>query len=76
MDDKTATALLKATKQVVAEVRELRAMIAQLRPVESRMPIQDEIAACDAQGIDVATYFKEKGRKKRQKSRVSWWYSG
>lgn len=52
------TLLLK----LLAEVAELKAMIAQLGPVEHKPTIHQEIAAAKAQGIDLAEYFHAKGK--------------
>lgn len=56
MDDQTAKALLQ-------EIRELKAMVAQLGAVRGggKPTVTQEIAACRANGVDLATYFKAKG---------------
>ena len=51
-------------KQLITEVQQLKAMVAQLGPVTVKPSIQEEIAACRAQGRDIGEYFKEKGRRK------------
>jgi len=55
----TDTAILR---QILAEQIEIKAMLAQLGAVRSAPTVQDEIAACRAQGVDLATYFKAKGK--------------
>jgi hypothetical protein len=66
MDDQTAKSLL-------SEIRELKAMVAQLGAVRVEPTVSQEIAACRAQGVDLATYFKAKGasasRRKTKKAR-------
>jgi hypothetical protein len=62
MDDQTA-------KQLLSEIRELKAMVAQLGPVPIGKPgVAQEIAACRAQGVDLATYFKSKGAAAARRS--------
>ncbi len=48
-------------KSLLTEIRELKAMVAQLGAVQTKTTVAQEVAACRAQGIDVATYFKAKG---------------
>jgi len=55
----TDTAILQ---RILAEQLEIKAMLAQLGAVRSAPTTQDEIAACRAQGVDLATYFKAKGK--------------
>jgi hypothetical protein len=68
MDDQTAKALLQ-------EIRELTAMVAQLVAVrgDGKPTATQEIAACRASGIDLASYFKAKGaaaaRQPKKKSK-------
>lgn len=66
MDDKTAKALLQ-------EIRELKAMVEQLGAVRVAPTVAQEIAACRAQGIDLASYLKAKGaaapRRKPQRQK-------
>ena len=49
--------------QLMSELRELKAMVAQLGPVNVKPSIAEEVAACRAQGRDIGEYFKEKGRR-------------
>lgn len=49
-------------KDLIVEVRQLKAMISQLGPVSVQPSIQEEIAAVEAQGLSVIDYFREKGR--------------
>jgi hypothetical protein len=49
-------------QRILAEQLEIKAMLAQLGAVRSAPTVQDEIAACRAQGIDIAVYFKQKGK--------------
>ena len=49
-------------QRILAEQLEIKAMLAQLGAVRSAPTTQDEIAACRAQGVDIATYFKNKGK--------------
>lgn len=50
-------------KQLISEVRQLKAMVSQLGPMNIKPSVADEIAACRAQGRDIGEYFKEKGRQ-------------
>ena len=61
------------TDAILAELQEIKAMLAQLGVVRQATTVQDEIAACRAQNIDISAYFKAKGkaapRNARRKSR-------
>lgn len=63
MDDQTAKLLL-------AELRELKAMVAQLGAVRvgGKPGVAQEIAALRASGIDLAAYFKAKGAAAARRS--------
>ena len=50
------------TDAILAELQEIKAMLLQLGEVRQATTVQDEIAACKAQGIDIAAYFKQKGK--------------
>ena len=49
-------------QRILAEQLEIKALLAQLGAVRSAPSVQDEIVACRAQGIDIAAYFKAKGK--------------
>ena len=51
----------KQIKELANEVRELKAMIAQLGPVSVEPTYEQEAAAVKAQGIDLAEYYKQNG---------------
>ena len=57
--------------KLLTEIRELKAMVAQLGAVRVEPTVAQEIAACRAQGIDIAAYFKEKAKTYPRKSRKS-----
>lgn len=63
MDDRTA-------KQILSELRELKAMVAQLGAMRGDIEptVTQEIAALRASGIDLAAYFKAKGAAAARRS--------
>ncbi len=50
--------------KLIGEVARLRAMIAQLGPVECKTPLDQEIAAVLAQGLNIGDYLRQKGKAK------------
>jgi hypothetical protein len=58
-------------QRILAEQLEIKAMLQQLGAVRSSPTTQDEIAACRAQGIDLATYFKAKGKAAPRKRQIN-----
>lgn len=63
------TLLQSLLQSLLIEVRELKAMVAQLGPVTVTPTIEEEIAAVQAQGGDLIAHFKKKGKEEVKKSR-------
>jgi hypothetical protein len=53
--------LAKEVAQLAAEVRELKAMIAQLGPVRIDLTAEQEFDAVLEQGLDLAEYVRQNG---------------
>lgn len=60
-------------REIKANLREIKAILAQLGAVRVTPTADQEIAACRAQGVSIAEYFRKKGkaaqRKQREKAR-------
>ena len=53
----------KLLKNILSELKELKAQVAQLGPVDVHPTIEQEVAAIREQGVDLVQYFKDQGRQ-------------
>jgi hypothetical protein len=63
MDEK----IMRIISELSAEVRELKAMVAQLGPVQYTPPIKVELKALEAQGISLIDHLRSKKQKRNTK---------
>ena len=49
-------------KTLISDVSELKAMISQLGPVSVKHTFAQEVAAIEAQGLDIGEYYHAKGK--------------
>ena len=60
--EKTET-IERLLRQIIGEIREVKAMLSQLGPIEVKTTLDQEVAAVKAQGGDVLQYLHERGKR-------------
>lgn len=61
--------LEQTVSQMASDIREIKAILAQLRPHDFTPSFEQELDAIEAQGVDLFTHFKEKGKAEIKASR-------
>lgn len=62
--------LKQTLSQMASDIREIKAILAQLRPHDFTPSFEQELKAIESQGVDLFTHFKEKGKAEIKASRA------